>query len=356
MELERTRVQIFDCAKTYPDGTRGLRPTTLAIEPGEVIALLGPSGCGKTTLLRLIAGLELPDAGGRILFGDSEVTDLPVEARQIGMVFQSYALFPQMNVTANIAYGLRIRGVGADEQKRIVGELIDLVRLNGLEHKRPSELSGGQRQRVALARAIAVKPRVLLLDEPLAALDAKLKEALRDELAELLRRLHITAIYVTHDQHEALAVADRLAVMRAGRIVQVGDGETLYRAPEHSFVATFLGRVNTLVRDEAARAQHQVLLGGLAIPCPPAWRQKEELLVRPEDIQLGMPGAGWGTARVARRAFLGERVHLTLELSDQAPIVVDVMRDHAAREGETVGVRIAPERLLADHADESETI
>src|SRR5690606_39485953 len=153
-----------------------------------------------------------------------------------------YALFPQMTAAANIGYGLRIRGIPGEEQRRRVGELVDLVRLNGLEHKRPAELSGGQRQRVALARAVAVRPRVLLLDEPLTALDAKLKESLRDELAELLRRLHITAIHVTHDQQEALAIADRLAIMQAGRIVGLGDGETLYRAPTHPFVAEFLGR------------------------------------------------------------------------------------------------------------------
>ncbi|MEO8527302.1 MAG: ATP-binding cassette domain-containing protein, partial [Caldimonas sp.] len=171
MQLERTRIEIVDCAKTYPDGTKGLRPTTLTIEPGEVIALLGPSGCGKTTLLRLLAGLEAADPGSMIRFGDQVVTDRPVEKRGIGMVFQSYALFPQMTVAANIGYGLKVRGVPADERRRAVGELVDLVRLNGLEGKRPGELSGGQRQRVALARAVAVRPRVLLLDEPLAALD-----------------------------------------------------------------------------------------------------------------------------------------------------------------------------------------
>ena len=154
MKFERTRVDVIDCAKTYADGTRGLQPTTLAIEPGEVLALLGPSGCGKTTLLRLIAGLETPDAGSRILFGGEDVTALAIERRGIGMVFQHYALFPQMSVAANIGYGLRIRGVSADEQRKTVGELVDLVRLNGLENKRPAELSGGHRQRVALALSL----------------------------------------------------------------------------------------------------------------------------------------------------------------------------------------------------------
>jgi len=203
MELDRITVDIVDCAKTYPDGTRGLLPTTLHIEAGEVLALLGPSGCGKTTLLRLVAGLETADPGARILFGGEDVTGWPVERRQIGMVFQHYALFPQMTVEANIGYGLRVRGIAPEERRQRVGELVDLVRLNGLENKRPGELSGGQRQRVALARAVAIRPRILLLDEPLTALDAKLKLAVRDELAMLLRQLNMTVIHVTHDQQES---------------------------------------------------------------------------------------------------------------------------------------------------------
>ena len=348
MQLERTRVDIAHCAKTYADGTRGLQPTHLTVEPGEVLALLGPSGCGKTTLLRLVAGLEAPDAGSRIAFGNTDVTHIPIEQRGVGMVFQHYALFPQMSAEANIGYGLKIRGVDEDERRRTVGELVDLVRLNGLEKKRPAELSGGQRQRVALARAVAVRPRVLLLDEPLTALDAKLKESLRDELAELLRRLHITAIHVTHDQQEALALADRLAVMHAGRVVQVGDGETLYRTPAHPFVAQFLGRVNRLERGSADPADG-LTLGGWHLPCPPALQGQAAVLVRPEDIEVGAAtsGAGWGQAQVTRRSFLGDRVQLTLALADQAPLCADVARDHPARAGDTVAVRIAPERLMS---------
>ena len=350
MELERIPIDIANCAKTYADGTRGLRPTSLKVEAGEVLALLGPSGCGKTTLLRLIAGLEAPDDGSRIVFGDQDVTQRPVEHRGVGMVFQSYALFPQMTVAANIGYGLRIRGVSPAEEKRAVGELVDLVRLGGLENKRPAELSGGQRQRVALARAVAVRPRVLLLDEPLAALDAKLKESLRDELAELLRRLHITAIHVTHDQQEALAIADRLAVMRAGRIVQVGRGEDLYRAPAHPFVAEFLGRVNRLERAADAIAQGVVRLGGSYLPCPAPWQQHATLLVRPEDIEIGAPPLddtpGWGRATVERRTFLGDRVQLHLRVQDQPVLVADVGRDNPFGPGDAVGLHIPAERLM----------
>ncbi len=346
MDLERTRIEIVGCAKTFPDGTRGLKPTTLTVEPGEVIALLGPSGCGKTTLLRLLAGLEAADAGGRILFGGQDVTARPVEKRNVGMVFQSYALFPQMTVAANIGYGLLVRGVNAAERRRAVGELVDLVRLNGLESKRPAELSGGQRQRVALARAVAIQPRVLLLDEPLAALDAKLKETLRDELADLLRSLRITAVHVTHDQHEAFAIADRLAVMHAGAIVQVGDAETLYRAPAHAFVAEFLGRVNRLERDADAAARGVVKLGGVEWACPASSAQAS-VLVRPEDLQLGARQNDWAAATVRHRTFLGERLHLRIETSGQPPLLADVSRDAPFQVGDDIGLWIAPDRLMA---------
>ncbi|MCS4511498.1 ABC transporter ATP-binding protein [Xylophilus ampelinus] len=348
----RTGVQVTDCAKTYPDGARSLQPTTLQVEPGEVLALLGPSGCGKTTLLRMVAGLELPDAGGRIAFGTQDVTRLPIEQRGVGMVFQHYALFPQMTVEANIGYGLKIRGVAEAERRRAVGELVDLVRLGGLEKKRPAELSGGQRQRVALARAVAVRPRVLLLDEPLTALDAKLKESLRDELADLLRRLGITAIHVTHDQQEALAIADRLAVMQAGRIVQIGNGEQLYRAPQHAFVAEFLGRVNRLARAPAQRAQNTVLLGGTTLACPEGLAGHATLLVRPEDVRIVAPHGTAARATVARRTFLGERVQLRLALADQpALLVADVDRDSPWQLGDAVGIQIAPGRLMPGPAD-----
>ena len=346
MDAERTRIGIVDCAKTYADGTRALKPTTLTVEPGEVIALLGPSGCGKTTLLRLLAGLEVANAGSRIAFGGQDVTTRPVEKRGVGMVFQSYALFPQMTVAANIGYGLLVRGVDNVERRRAVGELVDLVRLNGLEDKRPAELSGGQRQRVALARAVAVRPRVLLLDEPLAALDAKLKESLRDELADLLRCLGITAVHVTHDQHEEFAIADRLAVMHAGSIVQVGDAETLYRAPAHAFVAEFLGRVNRLARDDDAMTRGVVKLGGIEWACE-ARSSAAGVLVRPEDLQLGPRRADWAAATVRHRTFLGERIHLRVEAAGQLPLVADVPRDSPFKVGDEVGLWIAPDRLMA---------
>lgn len=346
LSSNRVRITVQSCAKTYADGTQALKPTSLVVEPGEVMALLGPSGCGKTTLLRLVAGLEVPDAGGSLHFGDADVTGLPVEQRGIGMVFQHYALFPHLSVAANIGYGLKVRGVPADQQRRRVGEMVDLVRLQGLEHKRPAELSGGQRQRVALARAVAVRPRVLLLDEPLTALDAKLKESLRSELAALLRQLHITALHVTHDQHEALAIADRLAVMQAGQIVQVGRGEDLYRAPSHAFVAQFLGRVNRLSRSSADMAAGCVRLGGVAFACPEALQKHSALLIRPEDIGLGEVQAGRGMATVSRRVFLGEHIELQLATDDQGLITLSTSRDNPCAEGEKIGIWLQPAALM----------
>ena len=349
MELERTSVQISRCAKTYPDGTRGLLPSSLEVYPGEVLALLGPSGCGKTTLLRLIAGLERVDQGGVIRFGAQEVTHVPVEQRQIGMVFQHYALFPQMTVQANIGYGLRLRGTGAQQLKQTVGELIDLVQLKGLEHKRPAELSGGQRQRVALARAVAVKPKVLLLDEPLTALDAKLKMALRDELADLLRRLGVTTIHVTHDQQEALAIADRLAVMQSGKIIQVGQGEALYRHPKHTFVAEFLGRINRLQRTAKDMTDGTVTLAHTAVPCPRGpW---SELFVRPEDIQLKPFVSSQPEALITQRSFLGDRIHYRLEVVGQSTLAAEAHRDSPYRVGERVSFSIATEHFMPCESD-----
>lgn len=344
MELEQISVEVIDCAKTYADGTKGLHATSLKIEPGEVMALLGPSGCGKTTLLRLMAGLESIDAGGRILFGNQNVTQRPVEQRRVGMVFQHYALFPHMTVLGNIGYGPRVRGVSEQERTRVVGELIDLVRLNGLEHKRPNELSGGQRQRVALARAVAAKPRVLLLDEPLTALDAKLKETLRDELSELLRRLNITAIHVTHDQQEAMAIADRMAVMRAGKIMQIGEPEHLYNSPSHPFVAQFLGRVNTLQRDAAQTSQGILRFGHASIPVDATLGN--ELLIRPEDLMIHASGQPGTRGAILTRSFMGDRVHLRICVEGQPTLTADVSRGCPFRQGDAVSITMNAERLM----------
>jgi putative spermidine/putrescine transport system ATP-binding protein len=244
LDLKGVSVSLRSCGKTFPDGTRALQPVTLDIAQGETVVFLGPSGCGKTTTLRIIAGLESPDPGGRVLFDREDVTAVPIERRKVGMVFQSYALFPNMTVAENIGYGLKIRGLGRAERASRVGELVALTGIEGLEDRRIDQLSGGQRQRVALARAVAVRPRVLLLDEPLTALDAALRDRLRVELDRLLRSLGITAIYVTHDQSEAMALGDRIVVMSRGEIAQIGTPKEIYFEPATRFVAEFIGAAN----------------------------------------------------------------------------------------------------------------
>jgi spermidine/putrescine transport system ATP-binding protein len=230
---------------------------SLDIEPGEFFALLGPSGCGKTTLLRMLAGLEVPTEG-QVLIDDQDMGDIPPNKRAVNMVFQSYAVFPHMTVADNVAYGLKVDGVPQPERDRRVKEALDLVQLGHLAARKPDQLSGGQRQRVALARALVKKPKVLLLDEPLSALDAKLREAMRFELSQLQRKVGITFIMVTHDQDEALAIASRIAVMDKGSIAQLGTPSDLYEFPRSRFVADFLGSVNlfegALVNDEADQA------------------------------------------------------------------------------------------------------
>jgi len=319
-------ITLTRCAKTWPDGTRAVQPTDLQVRGGETLALLGPSGCGKTTLLRLICGLEQADPGTSIRFGNDEVTALPPEARGVGVVFQSYALFPNMSVVQNVAYGLRVRQVSAAERDRRARELLALVRLDGFADRRVDQLSGGQRQRVALARALAIEPRVLLLDEPLTALDAKLREHLRVELAQMLRQLRITTVIVTHDQDEAMMLGDRIAVMSAGHLEQVGTARTLYQEPASDFVAEFLG---TLCRVQAA------LHDGVLVP------GSDALAFRPHEARLEPARAGTLPARVLARFFLGSSVRYEIGLDDgqRFAVVAPAHSSHAA--GETVSIVLA---------------
>ena len=219
-------------------------------DEGDIVCLVGPSGCGKTTALRMIAGFETPTSG-EIRLGGREVSNLPAHRRNIGITFQNYALFPHMTVEENIAFGLRMRGIGRDETRARVADALAMVRLDGLEARYPSQLSGGQQQRVALARAIVIEPVMLLLDEPLSNLDAKLREEMRVEIKEIQSRLRITTVFVTHDQEEALTISDRIAVMHAGRVIQEGSPIEIFERPQHSFVAGFIGQSN-LVRGEFA--------------------------------------------------------------------------------------------------------
>ena len=294
-------IRLDACAKHY-GATQVLEPLDLDITAGETIVLLGPSGCGKTTTLRLIAGLEVPDPGGRVRFGARDVTDLPIERRNVGMVFQSYALFPNMSVADNVGYGLKIRGVAAAERRRRVGEMLDMMRITELQDRAIGQLSGGQRQRVALARAIAVKPDVLLLDEPLTALDAKLRESLRVEIDSLLRGLGITTVYVTHDQAEAMALGDRIVVMSKGRIAQIGSPRDIWFAPSDRFVAEFIGTTSPLPGEIAGGI---LTVAGASLP----WTGPDglvDVVVRPDAAALAVDPNGPGrlTATVQAAQFL----------------------------------------------------
>jgi putative spermidine/putrescine transport system ATP-binding protein len=333
-------VRLEACARSFADGTRALHPTDLAIAPGETLALLGPSGCGKTTTLRLIAGLAEPDPGGRVLFDGRDVTRIPIERRNVGMVFQSYALFPNMDVAANVGYGLRVRRLPREEIARRVIRLLEMMRIGELAHRRIDQLSGGQRQRVALARALAPEPAVLLLDEPLAALDARLRDELRAEIAALLRSLSITAVFVTHAQAEAMGLGDRVAVMRAGRIAQIGTPEEVYRRPANRFVAGFVGTLNVLGGRVAAG--RVALPGGwLAAALPEG---TSDLCCRPEALRLDPAGSLAGTVTAA--FFQGDRTRLTVTGAAEGPIVLDAPWP-APRVGERVRLSADPEGIVS---------
>jgi putative spermidine/putrescine transport system ATP-binding protein len=336
-------IRLERCAKTFVDGTRALEPLDLAIAAGETIVLLGPSGCGKTTTLRLIAGLESPDRGGRVLFGDSDVTHLPIDRRNVGMVFQSYALFPNLDVRGNVGYGLKVRAVGAAERERRVDEMLAMMQIAPLAARRIDQLSGGQKQRVALARALAVRPRALLLDEPLTALDAKLRDQLRLEINALLRRLGITAVYVTHDQHEAMALGDRIVVMNRGRVAQIGAPRDIYRAPADRFVADFIGTMNRLTGETRDGA---FLCPGGRLP----WAgdaPTREVLFRPEDVAIVPPTEAELTGQVAAAIFLGDRTRLSISGVGAEPIIVETTGRQIFTLGDTVHLKIAKGALLS---------
>lgn len=327
-------------AKTFPGDTKALLPTDLEIAKGEIVSLLGPSGCGKSTLLRIVAGLETPDPGAKIVFDGEDVTQQSVETRNIGMVFQSYALFPNMSVRGNVGYGLKTQKLPKAEIDARVDEVITLCRLDAYADRAVTALSGGQRQRVALARAMAPRPRVLLLDEPLSALDAALRGQLRDELALLLRQFGITAIFVTHDQDEAMAIADRVAVMSQGEVAQIGTPEALYRNPATGFVARFVGDAMPLPGRVEADRLH--LPGGvLALP---QLADGHEVLVRAEDIRLDAQGAI--AARVETVTFLGTHYRIALAGATEAPLFALHTGLSAPKPGEAVRLSIAPEALL----------
>ena len=345
-KLQATNIRLVGCAKTFDDGTRALNPIDLEIKGGETVVLLGPSGCGKTTTLRMIAGLESPDSGGAILFGDEDVTHKPIEQRNVGMVFQSYALFPNMTVRENIGYGLRVRKTPKTEAHKRIDEMLEMMQIAQLQERRIDQLSGGQRQRVALARAITPHPRVLLLDEPLTALDAFLRENLRIEIDHLLRQLGITAVYVTHDQGEAMALGDRIVVMDHGDVAQVGTPRDIYFKPSNAFVADFIGTVNRL---HGLVSDGQLTVSGGIIPFS-GESGKAEVLFRPEDARLCSISEANLVGKVETSYFLGDRTKILIrEMTDEL-VVIETSGRTQYENGNDIGIFVDPQTLISAHS------
>jgi iron(III) transport system ATP-binding protein len=299
---------------------------SITVEPGTLVTLLGPSGCGKTTTLRMLAGLEQPSRG-RILIGGKDVTALPANERDVSMVFQSYALFPHMSVAENVAYGLRSSGMAKKLAKEKAEEGLALVGLAGYGARLPSELSGGQQQRVAVARALVLEPQVLLLDEPLSNLDTRLRRRVRTEIRELQQRLGFTAVYVTHDQEEALAVSDRIVVMHEGAVAQSGSPRELYEQPASAFIADFIGEANVLpCRILAAAGTHaSVDVGGLRheVPFTGSATGEAQLAVRPNAMFLKEPGPAGFNGRVLSAAYLGDHVEYEIDTAIGRVFLID---------------------------------
>jgi putative spermidine/putrescine transport system ATP-binding protein len=345
--VARPVVELTGVSKRF-GAVSALDGVDLTVYEGELLALLGPSGCGKTTTLNVIAGFVAPDRG-RIVIDGADITGEPAWRRGLGVVFQSYALFPHMSVADNVAFGLRERGVGKTEAAARVQEALGLVRLPGAARQRPHELSGGMQQRVALARALVIRPRVLLLDEPLAALDRKLREEMRAELRDIQRGVGITTVFVTHDQHEALGLSDRVAVMHAGRIEQLGSPRDVYERPATPFVADFIG-ASSVLEALALDGETVELAGGVrlrvALRVPPAPGRTLRLLVRPERVTLGAAGPNTLTARVVSVMYLGDHSEVRLEIAGGQRLLALTRGDVRLTAGETVLVGIAPDAFV----------
>lgn len=349
---DKVHVSIRHINKVYDDGTKALEDINLDVYQGEIVVLLGPSGCGKSTLLRTIGGLE-KKTSGEIFFHDAEITSVPVEKRNVGFVFQNYALFPTMTVRQNISFGLKLRKMSKASIAERVNHLIDMMDLSEYADKKPQQLSGGQQQRVAIARVLAIEPKVLLLDEPLTALDAKLKEYLRIELGQMLRKLGITAIYVTHDQMEAMALADRIAVMNGGIIEQIDTPEKIYSAPRTEFVAQFIGKINRLngtIINQGGKLM--VDTGFIALPYtgakPARAGEAATVFLRPEDVEPvsdGVRGEDVVEARVEQSIFMGGYYQIGATIAGQAVFfeVANIRKLHA---GDPIRIRINGAKLI----------
>jgi putative spermidine/putrescine transport system ATP-binding protein len=338
------RVQLVELRRRFGE-VNALDGLSLDLAPGELVALLGPSGCGKTTALRSLAGLERLDSG-RVLLDGRDITNLPASRRDMGMVFQAYSLFPHLTARENVAFGLRLRRMASAQRLKVADRLLELVHLATQGNRYPHELSGGQQQRVALARALAIEPQVLLLDEPLSALDAKVRAALRDEIRRIQTEVGITTVFVTHDQDEALAIADRVAVIFAGRVAQIAPPAELYERPRSAQVADFVGLSNRL-RGEARAGTAAVLDAHLPLLEGSAGDGPVTVLIRPEMVELQPDPRG--PDRVVTVSFLGSIARVQVQLADGTLVLAQVSSAEVARfrPGDAVRVGLKPTPALA---------
>ncbi len=349
--MAKELIRFENISKSF-DGTEVLKNLTLSIHENEFVTLLGPSGCGKTTTLRILGGFVAPDTG-KVFFDEMDITDLPPNKRQLNTVFQKYALFTHMNVAENIAFGLKIKGKDKTEIQEKIEYSLKLVGLEGYEDRSPSSLSGGQQQRIAIARAIVNEPKVLLLDEPLGALDLKLRQGMQYELIRLKEELGITFVYVTHDQEEALTMSDTVVVMNQGIIQQIGTPEDIYNEPQNAFVADFIGESNLL--DGIMVHDCLVNIGGLDMPCVDTGfgeNRPVDVVIRPEDVELSADGNGQTRGTVRSIVFKG--VHWEMHVESDIGITFLVQTTEHFPIGSTVGISVDPYNIQIMHKPSSE--
>lgn len=351
--MTETCLELKKISKSFSKEETVLKEISLSIGKGEFITLLGSSGCGKTTTLRIIAGLEMPDSG-RVFLEGKDVTDLPPEARNVNTVFQNYALFPHMTVADNIGYGLKLKKVPKAEIKKRVSEMLELVQLPGYEKRKPSELSGGQRQRVAIARSLINNPKVLLLDEPLGALDLQLRRTMQIELKKLQKKLGITFIYITHDQEEAINMSDRIAVMNHGNFEQIGSPDEIYNHPKTSYVATFVGNANILrgTTEDMENGFLKVSLAGSSVLVAADGNMPEKgtlvtLAVRSENIVLDESCQKGLSAEIVEKSFAGGLLRVVLKLGDGTEVIASRYGiDASVQPGQKVTCFFDPENAV----------
>ncbi len=367
MNHEAVGVEIKDLTKTFPafdnknQEIYAANHVTLSVKPGELVTLLGPSGCGKTSLLRMVAGFLMPSSG-EIYIGNREVSRIPPNKRNVGMMFQSYALFPHMTVYDNVAYGLKLKHLGKAEIRDRVKNILQLMQIENYASRFPNEISGGQQQRVALARAVITEPSVLLFDEPLSNLDAKLREYMREELRKIQKRVGITSLYVTHDQSEAMAISDKVIIMQNGTIEQTGTAMEIYARPKNKFVAGFIGKANFVKPDEIhsirdGKAEITLFGKRITVEASDLCRTGEPCvcMIRPEDIRITPDGAF--RVRIVSKAYFGQYIQHFMEIGGNEIEQMDFTQSNAAlQDGDEITVDFVKESLRLLPGDDSREI